>query len=288
VNRSDFATDTLVVLGHGTTQNDNSAAPVYQHAAELRKRNLFAEVREAFWKQSPQVQDVLSELKTPRVFIAPLFMSEGYFSVNVIPQALGFTGIDFKSPRPGWFYCKPVGTHPQMADVLSARAADVVARFPFPREPKPSDITLFVAGHGTDRDPNSRKIVDSLVEAIRQRNIYHAVHAIFLDEEPRIPRVFELCATRNAVVIPFLVSDGLHVTEDIPVLLGEAERVVKERLAAGQPTWRNPTEKQGKLIWYSGAVGTDSRAAEVILERVREAATGSKTNEGPRAPQEKS
>jgi hypothetical protein len=43
---------------------------------------------------------------------------------------------------------------------------------------------------------------------------------------------------------------------------------VKERLAAGQPTWRNPTEKNGKLVWYAPAVGTEPLLAEVILERV--------------------
>jgi len=41
----------LVVLGHGTTLNDQSATPVFQHAAELRARKIFAAVREAFWKQ---------------------------------------------------------------------------------------------------------------------------------------------------------------------------------------------------------------------------------------------
>jgi sirohydrochlorin cobaltochelatase len=57
------------------------------------------------------------------------------------------------------------------------------------------------------------------------------------------------------------------------VLLGEPEKMVKARHAAGQPTWRNPTEKHGKLFWYSPAVGTEPQLADVILERVREAAT---------------
>ena len=56
------------------------------------------------------------------------------------------------------------------------------------------------------------------------------------------------------------------------MLLGEPEKLVKERLVAGQPTWRNPTEKHGKLVWYSPAVGTEPHMADVILERVREAA----------------
>jgi sirohydrochlorin cobaltochelatase len=64
----------------------------------------------------------------------------------------------------------------------------------------------------------------------------------------------------------------LHTQEDIPVLLGETKQTVEQRLAAGQPPWRNPTEKNGRLVWYSPAVGTDPRIADVILERVREVA----------------
>ena len=72
--------------------------------------------------------------------------------------------------------------------------------------------------------------------------------------------------------MPFFISDGLHVQEDIPVLLGEAKPAVEQHLAAGQPAWRNPTEKNGRLVWYSPAVGTEPHLADVILERVREAA----------------
>jgi sirohydrochlorin cobaltochelatase len=90
VNHDEFTDAALVVLGHGTEQNDNSAAPVHQHAAELRRRKIFAEVREAFWKQEPQIKRVLADIAAPRVFIAPLFVSEGYFASEVIPRELGF------------------------------------------------------------------------------------------------------------------------------------------------------------------------------------------------------
>ena len=90
VNSENFSDAVLVVLGHGTTLNDNSAAPVFQHAAELRRRKIFGEVREAFWKQEPQIKKVLAEISAPRIFIAPLFISEGYFASEIIPQELGF------------------------------------------------------------------------------------------------------------------------------------------------------------------------------------------------------
>jgi len=93
-----------------------------------------------------------------------------------------------------------------------------------------------------------------------------------MEESPRIGDCYSLAATKNLVVVPFFISDGLHVVEDIPVLLGEPARVVQERLAAGQPTWRNPTERNGRRLWYAAAVGTAPLMAEVILERVGEMA----------------
>jgi sirohydrochlorin cobaltochelatase len=265
---------TLVVLGHGTTLNENSAAPVFQHAAELRRRKIFAEVREAFWKQEPQIKKVLAEILSPRIIIAPLFISEGYFSSQIIPKELGFDFPENLKRKTGGseiFYCKPIGSHESMTNVILSRADEIVKMFPFPRMPQNSGITLFVAGHGTEKSENSRKAIERQTELIRAMKIYADVRAIFLEESPRISECYSIAQTRNLVVVPFFISDGLHTQEDIPVLLGEPERIIKERLAVGQAPWRNPTGKNDKLVWYSPAVGTESKIADVILERVREA-----------------
>ncbi|HEX5400401.1 MAG TPA: CbiX/SirB N-terminal domain-containing protein [Verrucomicrobiae bacterium] len=269
-----FSDDALVVLGHGTGLNENSAAPVFQHAAELRRRRIFAEVREAFWKQEPQVRRVLEEISASRIFIVPLFVSEGYFASQVIPRELGFAAVPSSIRRPSacLFYCAPVGSHKCMADVILARAKEVVEQFPFPRIPKPADVSLFVAGHGTEKHRGSRRSIEQQVEMIRARTIYAAVHAIYLEENPRIAEAYALSQTKNMVVVPFFISDGLHTQEDIPVLLGESKWTIEQRMAAGQPAWRNPTEKNGRRLWYSSAVGTEPHIADVILERVREAA----------------
>ena len=275
----DYADAALVLLGHGTTLNAESAAPVFQHAAELRRSGRFAEVREAFWKQEPRVDQVLSGLKHARVFLMPLLISEGYFGEQVIPRELGFrteSAGDFsrvlQKGGQTLFYCKPLGTHDRMTEVLLARAQEIVTRFPFPRTPPPKETTLIIAGHGTERNENSRAPIDRQVRLIRALDIYAAVESVFLEEEPRIEACYGLAKTRNIVLVPFFISDGLHVQEDIPRLLGEPERILRERLQRHQPPWRNPTEKRGKLIWYTSSVGTDPHVIEVILERVREAA----------------
>jgi len=281
VNDEDFSDAALVVLGHGTEQNTGSAAPVFQHAAELRRRKIFAGVREAFWKQEPRIKQVLSEISAPRVFIAPLFISEGYFTGEVIPRELGFSGqATLRSPATTVFYCRPVGTHDSMTKVILSRAEEVVKRFPFPRAPKKGNITLFIAGHGTEKNKNSRRVIERQAGLIQAMNLYAGVHAIFLEEDPRIAECYALAQTNHLVIVPFFISDGLHTQEDIPVLLGEPERVVRSRLDAGQPPWRNPTEKKGRLVWYTPAVGTEPHIADVILERVREAAGQGRGEDG--------
>lgn len=279
MNAKGLSEAAVVLLGHGSTLNAGSGAPVFQHTAELRRRKCFAEVREAFWKQDPPIKKVLEGLTTSRIFIVPLFISEGYFSEKVIPRELGFRAegrgefsrVQRRGPET-LVYCRPVGTHEHMTDVLLARAREVVERFPFPRAPRPVETTLLIAGHGTEQDENSRQAIEHQVKRIRTLDLYAGVEAVFMEDEPRIGRYGELARTRNVVVVPFFLSDGLHVTEDIPVLLGEPQRVVQQRLQSGQPAWRNPTEKSGRLVWYSASIGSDPRLPDVIVERVREAA----------------
>jgi len=275
----DFSDAALVLVGHGSTVNADSAAPTWLHADELRRRGLFAQVRETFWKQEPYLWQALRGIFAPRVFVVPLFISEGYFTQEVIPRELGFcrageTNFARAQQRGGqmFHYCGPVGTHPSMTEVLLARARDIVEKYPFPRAPRPSDTALFIAGHGTGNNENSRQAIERQVELIRRRRLYAEVHAVFMEEDPRIGDCCRLAGVKNIVMVPFFISDGLHSYEDIPVMLGAPESVVRERLRQGQPTWRNPTEREGRRIWYTASVGSEPHLPEVILQRVREAA----------------
>jgi sirohydrochlorin cobaltochelatase len=278
-----YSDSTLVLVGHGSTLNADSAAPTYQHADELRRRGIFAQVLEAFWKQEPSLGGVLRGAFTPRVFVVPLFISEGYFTEQVIPRELGF-GVNeqkafsrvVKRRHPVLdleqtvYYCGPVGTHESMTNVLLSRAREVIEKHPFPRAPKPGETALFIAGHGTGNNENSRKAIERQVEIIRGLNHYKEVQAIFMEEEPRIGECYNLTSARNLVIVPFFVSDGLHSYEDIPVMLGEAPALVQKRLQQGQPTWRNPSEKKGKLVWYTASIGNEAHIPDVIIERVKE------------------
>jgi sirohydrochlorin cobaltochelatase len=275
----DFSDAALVLAGHGSTLNGDSAAPARRHAEELRRRGIFAQVLEAFWKQEPFLSHVLRGVSAPRVFVVPLFISDGFFTGEVIPRELGFcrageTHFSRVQQRGGqtFFYCGPVGTHPRMTEVVLARAREIVEEFPFPRAPKPAETSLFIAGHGTGQNENSRKSIERQVELIRAKNLFAQVRAIFIEEDPRIGDCWQLAQTKNIVVVPFFISDGQHSVEDIPVLLGAPRAVVRERLKLGRPAWPNPAGRDGSRLWYTAAVGGEPLIADIILARAREAA----------------
>src|SRR5687767_1687900 len=209
---SDYHDATLILVGHGSTLNADSAAPTYQHADELRRRGIFGQVLECFWKIEPSICAVLRGVSAPRVFIVPLFISEGYFTEEVIPRELGFrkTG-ETNFPRVQQrgsqilYYCGPVGTHDSMTEVLLARAREVVAKHSNGDVTRPAETALFIAGHGTGNNENSRKAIERQVELIRGRNLYAEVHPAFMEEEPRIGDCYRLARARNIVMVPFFI-----------------------------------------------------------------------------------
>lgn len=279
-----FSNDALVLIAHGSTVNEQSSAPTRLLVEELRVRNLFAEVACAFNLEQPKIEDVPRLVSAKRIFIVPVTISQGHFTEETIPFRLtlctkgqcdcpeGECNYPREKEVDGkqLIYCQPIGTHASMTGVLLARARDIVAKHPFPKEPKPSETALFIVGHGTKKNANSRKAIEVQVELIRQRGEYTDVHSAFMEEPPFIADCYTATEAKHIVIVPFFIADGLHTVEDIPVLLGEPETRVKERLIAGQPTWRNPTERHGQLVWYTEAIGSEHSLPEVILERVRE------------------
>jgi sirohydrochlorin cobaltochelatase len=276
---SEFSDSALVLIGHGSTVNAESAESVRQHASVLRSRNVFREVHEIFWKETPKFEDAAKLTNASRVFFVPMFISEGYFSERAIPSALGFRSGNEQEwkrrrtvERCGLFYCKPVGTHPGMTQVILERAKQVLDQFPFPRRPKELDTSLFIAGHGTEKDASSRKAIDAQTNLIGSLGLYAQVESVFIEEDPRISACVDLARAKNIIVVPLFMSEGTHTQEDLPVMLGTPARVVKERLARGQTPWRNPTERKEKLVWYSSCVGTHPNLTDIVIARVREAA----------------
>ena len=78
----------LVLIGHGSTLNPDSSAPTFQHADEISRRELFAEVHCGFWKEEPSLREILRMVESDDIYVVPNFISEGYFTETIIPREL--------------------------------------------------------------------------------------------------------------------------------------------------------------------------------------------------------
>src|SRR5438067_5533458 len=208
----------LLIVAHGSTVNPDSSAPTLAHATEIRRRNIFAKVECAFWKEEPSLRDALflfDPESIREVYTVPNFISEGYFTRAVVPRELELNGrITKRSNGQIWRYCEPVGNHPLMTELLLKRARDVAP------DVDPAETSLLIVAHGTDLNENSAVAAKREAEKIRSRGEFATVLNVYMEQPPLISDWRKLTRTPNVVVVPFFISDGLHSYEDIPVLLG--------------------------------------------------------------------
>src|SRR6266581_1107889 len=211
----------LLIVAHGSTVNPDSSAPTLAHAAEIRRRKIFADVECAFWKEEPSLRDAIflfDPESIREVNVVPNFISEGYFTQTVVPRELELNGrITKRSNGQIWRYCEPVGNHPLMTDLLLRRAHEIAPGI------LESETTLLIAAHGTDLNENSAVAAKREAEKIHALGRYANVLNVYMEESPLVSDWRKLTSTPNVVVVPFFISDGLHSYEDIPVLLGIAD-----------------------------------------------------------------
>jgi sirohydrochlorin cobaltochelatase len=257
----------LLIVGHGSTVNPDSSTPTLAHAAEIRRREVFAEVACAFWKEEPSLRDALflfDPEKIRQVYVVPNFISEGYFTQTVIPRELELNGRATKRPNGQvWKYCDPVGDHPSMTDLLLHRAHNIAPGI------DPGETSLLIVAHGTDLNENSAVAAKREAEKIRALGKYAAVLNVYMEEPPLVSDWQKLTHTPNVVVVPFFISDGLHSYEDIPVLLGirKEKSTTISPTACGEVFRRNPYKIDGRSLFYAPSIGTDAGFADIIIEQ---------------------
>lgn len=247
----------LVLAGHGSHRNPDSARPLYAHADRLRSTGSFSEVRAAFWKEEPSLREVLRTLHSDRVYVVPVMMSEGYFVDEVFPRELRLSEEWELDVEKTVHYTPPVGTHPSMTDVLIERAKSITDN----PDIGPG-VGMVIVGHGTERSPRSAATTYWHADRIRQQDRFDEVQALFMDEAPFIDDVAHHVSAPEVVVVPFFTANGYHTQEDIPMVLGIADSPHDDVAV--------PSTVGGQTIWYADAIGLDPSLAAVIEERAHE------------------
>src|SRR6056297_658171 len=245
----------LVIAAHGSHLSAGSATPTFDHADTIRESGAFDEVRECFWKEEPSFREVLRTVESDEVYVVPLFISEGYFTEQVIPRELRLeewdvdqwdsdgtsathTTVTATDTDQTVHYCGPVGTHDAMSDVIVQRADSVTGD----RSVDDGEFGLAVVGHGTERNENSAKAIEYHADRIREQGRFDEVEALFMDEDPEVDEVTDFFESKDVVVVPLFIADGYHTQEDIPEDMGLTDDYRKG--------WDTPAAVDGHRIWY--------------------------------------
>ncbi len=236
----------LIIVGHGSHTDPKSDQPIFDNADRIRKRNIFNEVRETFWKEEPSLREVIRTLRSEKIYIVPLFISKGYFVENVIPRELRLVNEYKKIVDKEIHYTHPIGTHKDITELLIKKVKN---------KTQDKNIGIAVVGHGTERNSNSSRTIYYHVERIKNNTGFNEVKPFFLDEKPYVDNLIDSFKNNKIAIIPAFISDGPHTRKDIPERIGINDE--KQKI-------------NGKELFYLDSIGNHKEITDIIIKRVKE------------------
>ncbi len=241
----------LILAAHGSRSEPAVNARLRAHARRIERMKRFGEVAVAFHYGSPSFAEVLDQLGATDVTVVPVMTSNGYYTEVVLPRELArnrdYAEVEIRQTP-------PIGTHPLMARLVTARLCDVM------REQRldSQQTAVLIVGHGTTDHPGSRRATEVLVENLRTMNKFAGVSEAFLDQHPSVREAYETLQSGRTIVVPFLIGLGQHASADIPALLG------MDLANPGKLPLRRWID--GRLVVYDAAVGTYPGIADIIVD----------------------
>jgi sirohydrochlorin cobaltochelatase len=126
------STASLLIVGHGTDQNENSAVAAKREADAIRGRGEYAAVLNVYMEEPPLVSEWKNLTETTNVIVVPFFISDGLHSYEDIPVLLGITrqgdgngapdeifrGNPYRVGDRCLYYAPSVGSEPGFADLI--------------------------------------------------------------------------------------------------------------------------------------------------------------------------
>jgi sirohydrochlorin cobaltochelatase len=137
------AQTSLIIVGHGTSLNDNSTKAIKDQCSFIRDGGCgFGEVVDAYMEEAPFVADWDKLTTMPNVVVVPFFIADGLHSFQDIPVLLGmeteptaalsqrdiFRHNPYQLRGRHIFYSSAIGTERLMADVILDQVSDFDAK----------------------------------------------------------------------------------------------------------------------------------------------------------------
>lgn len=135
----------LVIVGHGTSLNENSRKAIEQQVALIRSGNHgFAEVVDAYMEEAPFIAKWPELTTASHVVVVPFFIADGLHSYQDIPVLLGMESEPSAAASQSevfrhnphelhgrkLYYSNAIGTEPLLAEVILDQVRDLDAKHP--------------------------------------------------------------------------------------------------------------------------------------------------------------
>jgi len=250
----------VILAAHGSRRHIQAGTIVEEHARRLRADYNVHEVAVAFRQGEPSFAKVMDSIASREVIVVPFFSSDGYFSQTVLPRELS-SNQRYSQLRVQ--FTNPVGTHPQIPDLVEGRIREIFHRFQL----TPERTAVLIVGHGTPRHAASASSTLKLANQLEKTGPCTNVYPAFLDEPPLLEEVFHDLSQDQIMVIPFFMGESYHVLQDIPRRLGWA-KPVRDQFPA-------ESTLSGRRVIIDRAVGLDPGLTALVAELVGCSPTGS-------------
>lgn len=247
----------IVLIGHGSARQPESARPILALAEALRERGPWTEVNAAFMKQDPRLDRALEQVTAKRVVIVPVFAGKGYYTDVLIPRGMGLDGPLARRGGRTLIMTQPVGCDPRIPGLMACRADGVVRSAGV----DPTGATLLLVAHGSGRPGGAGETPKAIAAAIAAMNHFAQVTLTFLEQEPFARDWPDLVRPGGEmVVLPLLVAQGTHASQDIPPLFG---------MSAGQT---GPVDIAGRRVRMTTGLGAEPELVDIVATMIEHAA----------------
>lgn len=269
----DFRSAALLIAAHGSPGSREGRTSTRKLTHTIAGFDLFGEVAAGFLSEKPFAVDVLRKFDAAEIYIVPNMTTNGYITTHKLPQALSLTGKVTESIGPQGrqriILTEPVGTHPLVSRIIANRIKGVISE----RALDPSQTALVVVGHGSTKSRESFARTQSVADELSAFGIKVNTVTAYLEEAPFVKDWRGLTDAQTVLFAPFLISDGLHASQDIPQSIGfdPADKSFQDTLAQGLV---NETIQGERRIIYIPPVGDEPDMADIILARVKQAYDG--------------
>lgn len=244
----------LVLAGHGSHISPNTAGLIWQYVDVLRAQGVADEITAAFWKEPPFFHTALHSLAATDITIVPIFTASGYFTQTVLPTEIGLQGALTQQGARTIRQTLPLGTHPQIRTLVETRVREALTLYKL----NPAEVTIALIGHSTRRNPTSRAATEAHAQHLRALYPQAQVEAIYLDDDPSIPTIYDSAKHPTIIAVPYFLAAGSHTTQDVPTALG-----LQPRAKQGQVS--------GRQVYYTPPLGVGTELVEAILALAHEA-----------------